>query len=120
MYRAIVYALVYLGSALMVYNIYGFIRFARTVRKQKTWDGNDHVLFIPVVLLILFLLGYLIVGFFGDPDLIIAGILFGGSVFVFVMYRMLVSVMRRVLAHEQTEPERLYDTIAELLVQRHA
>ena len=91
----------------MVYNIYGFIRFARTVRKQKTWDGNDHVLFIPVVLLILFLLGYLIVGFLGDPDLIIAGILFGGSVFVFVMYRMLVSVMRRVLAYEETEAKLL-------------
>ena len=34
--------MVYLGSALMVYNIYGFVRFARTVRKQKAWDITSH------------------------------------------------------------------------------
>ena len=105
--RTIIYIMIYLGSALMVYNIGGFVHFALTVRKQKTWDGNDGVLFVPIGLLVLFLIGYLIVGFLGNPDLVVGGILFGGSIFVFVMYRMLRTVMNRVLAHEETEARML-------------
>ena len=37
MLRWIIYLLVYLGSALMVYNIYGFLRFARFVRQAQSW-----------------------------------------------------------------------------------
>ena len=81
--------LIYLGSALMVYNIYGFVRFSRYVRKLKHWDEGTAILYFPIVLLVLFLLGYLTVGLFGNPDLVMAGILFGGSIFVFVMYRLL-------------------------------
>ena len=33
--QILIYAMVYLGSALMVYNIYGFIRFARYVKELK-------------------------------------------------------------------------------------
>jgi len=99
--------MVYLGSALMVYNIFGFVRFARSVRARKLWNGNDRILYIPVILLVIFLLGYLIIGFFGRPDLIVAGILLGGSIFVFVMYWMLSSIMKRILANEETEAKLL-------------
>ena len=103
MLRWAVYAMVYLGSALMVYNIYGFVRFARYVRRLQFWAGSDVILHTPVVLLVLFLLGYLAVGIFGQPDLIVAGILFGGSIFVFVMYKLLRGVTRRIVESEQME-----------------
>ena len=44
------------------------------------------------MLLILFFIGYLAVGIFGDPDLIVSGILFGGSIFVFVMYKLMTHI----------------------------
>ena len=96
-----VHLLVYLGSALMVYNIVGFVRFARYVRRLKAWNAGTAILRIPIVLLILFLLGYLAVGFLGKPDLIVAGILFGGSIFVFAMYRLLRDVTRHIVANEE-------------------
>lgn len=84
--------MVYLGSALMIYNICGFINFARSLRGQKTWEKHNKILYIPIALLILFFIGYLAVGIFGKPDLIVSGILFGGSIFVFVMYKLMTHI----------------------------
>ncbi len=92
--------LVFLGSALMVYNIVGFVRFARYVRTLNAKKSISSALVLPIVLLVLFLLGYLSVGFFGRPDPVISGILFGGSVFVFVMYRMLSGITREIVENE--------------------
>ena len=103
--RYIIYTLVYLGSALMVYNIYGFIRFARDIRSRKNWDEENMILYIPIVLLVLFLIGYLAVGFFGKPDLIIAGILFGGSIFVYIMYQTLSRIAQRIIEGEHMEAQ---------------
>lgn len=97
--------LIYLGSALMVYNIIGFIKFARYVRRLKTWTASAAILHFPIVLLVLFLLGYLAVGFLGKPDLIVSGILFGGSIFVFVMYRLLKGVTQHIMENEKLEIE---------------
>ena len=105
--RWAIYAMVYLGSALMVYNIYAFIRFTRYIRGMKMWRWGNHSLYIPTVLLICFLLGYLAVGLFGRPDAIVAGILFGGSIFVFVMVRLFSSIIQRVFEAEHLEAELL-------------
>ena len=96
-----IYSMVYLGSALMVYNIYGFIRFAHKESSGKMFERGNRVLVVPIVLLVMFLLGYLAVGIFGKPDLIVSGILFGGSIFVFVMYRMLDGITKKILETEQ-------------------
>lgn len=98
-----IYAMVFLGSALMVFNIYGFIKFARKVKNDEFSQhaGNNAILYIPIALLVMFLLGYLAVGIFGDPDIIVSGILFGGSIFVFIMYVMLDRVIKR-LAQSKT------------------
>ena len=95
------------GSALMVYNIYGFIRFARFLQSQKSWGDNNRILYFPIALLVMFLIGYLIVGLFGNPDIIMAGILFGGSIFVFVMYRVLNGITVRILENERLEADLL-------------
>ena len=91
-------AMVYLGSALMVYNIYGFTRYRQDIIRSKGEWGSERVwLFVPIVMLVMFLLGYLAVGIFGKPDLIVSGILFGGSVFVFIIF----CFIRRITAHIQ-------------------
>ena len=96
----VIYGMVYLGSALMLYNIYCFIRFAINMSAGKHKKEN-RVLHIPIALLVLFLAGYLVIGILGNPDLVTAGILFGGSIFVFVMYRLLDRITKQILENEQ-------------------
>ncbi len=105
MIRYAFYCLVFLGSALMVYNIYGFISFSRFIKSQKSWKNDNKAVDIPVILVILFLLGYLIIGFFGHPDLVVGGILFGGSIFVFIMYLLLFRITSQLLESERHEAE---------------
>ena len=101
----LIYGMVFCGAGLMVYNIYGFIRFAGYVKKQKAFENRNSILHIPIILLVMFLLGYLAVGIFGKPDLIISGILFFGSVFVFIMYLLLNSITQRIMENERLEAE---------------
>ena len=107
MLSALIYGMVFLGAALMVYNIYGFLRFARSIRTQKAFETKSFILYIPIILLVLFLLGYLAVGIFGKPDVIMAAILFGGSIFVFIMYLLLSGITGRILANEHLEAKLL-------------
>jgi signal transduction histidine kinase/CheY-like chemotaxis protein len=95
--------MIYAGSALMAYNIYGYICFSRDVRKHGNWDQEQRLFNLPIMLLIMFFVGYLIVGFFGKPDLVVAGILFGGSIFVFVMLLLIRRTFDRIQENEQLE-----------------
>ena len=52
-----------------------------------------------------FLLGYLAIGLFGKPDLIMAFVLFGGSIFVQIMYRLLNRIVHQVIEWEQLKAE---------------
>ncbi len=97
------YLMIYAGSALMAYNIYRYICFSRDVRKHGNWDREQKLFYIPIWLLILFFVGYLVVGIFGKPDLVMAGILFGGSVFVFVMLLLIRRTFDRIQENEQLE-----------------
>ena len=45
------------GSALMVYNILGFIRFSKYVRGIDYWGSNNAILYFPIALLVMFLIG---------------------------------------------------------------
>ena len=101
----IVYTMVFAGSALMVYNIYGFVRYMRYLKKAEKWAHKSVVLHIPVILLVMFLLGYLAVGIFGHPDIIVSGILFGGSIFVFVMYVFLSRITKQIEESKKLEAE---------------
>ena len=103
--RLLIYGMVYGGAALMVWNIICFVRYAKYVKKQKSWKQNGFLLQAPIVLLLLFLAGYLLVGVIGKPDLIVAGILFGGSVFVFLIYLLLNRVTQQIIEGERLEAE---------------
>ena len=95
------YLMIYAGSVLMAYNIYGYMCFSRDVRKHGNWDRERRLFYLPIWLLIMFFIGYLIVGFFGKPDLVMAGILFGGSIFVFVMLLLIRRTFARIQENEQ-------------------
>ena len=97
------YLMIFSGSALMAYNIYGYMCFSRDVRKHGNRNQEQWLLYVPIWLLVMFFIGYLIVGFFGKPDLVMAGILFGGSIFVCVM----LLLIRRIFntTHESEQPE---------------
>ncbi len=99
----LLYLMIYSGSALMAYNIYRYVCFSRDVRKHGNWDQEQKLFNIPIMLLILFFVGYLTVGLFGNPDLVMAGILFGGSIFVFVMLLLIRRTFDRIQENEQLE-----------------
>ena len=106
------YFMVYIGAALMVYNIACYFRFARFIQNRETHRGDDAdlherhgILYVPTVLLVLFLLGYLAIGLFGNPDLVIGCVLLGGSIFVFIMYKLMGSITDRVIKNEQFEAQ---------------
>ena len=103
MIKFLIYLMIYSGSGLMAYNIYRYVRFSHDVREHGNWDRERRFFNFPIVLLVLFLLGYLIVGLIGNPDLVVAGILFGGSVFVFAMIVLVRRVFDRIQENEHLE-----------------
>ena len=103
MLRILIYSMIFLGAALMIRNIIRYARFARNVRKKGDWARERTILYIPLVLLIGFFFGYVVVGLFGNPDWVIAGILFFGSVFVAIVVEMLQRVTDRIQANGQLE-----------------
>lgn len=105
MVKILVYSMIYLGSILMVYNIYSYIRFARDISRHGDWEAEHHILRFPIFLLVMFLFGYLGVGIFGNPDLLISGILFGGSIFVCIIVYLLRRITTRVMINERMKAE---------------
>lgn len=97
----LILALIFSGSALMVINIILYIKFERYIRHM--WGNKTQVsgLYVPIALLVLFLIGYTVVGLFGKPDIVMASILFGGSVFVFIIIKVLRGLAESVYATEQ-------------------
>ena len=92
----IVYGLILSGSILMGFNIICYVRFERYAKQLGSWEKERRLLHLPIALLALFLCGYLLVLFFGKPDLLVALILFGGSIFVFIMVHVMWGVMKRI------------------------
>ena len=93
--------MVYAGSLLMIYNVLSYGFFFR--RLKEKWGKGQLVLYVPVILLVMFLIGYLIVGFLGEPDLVVSGILFGGSIFVFIIYLVLRKIADQIQKQERLE-----------------
>ncbi len=101
----LILALIYLGAALMVWNILRFYKYMRKVGEYGNWEGNRKTLIVPFVLLIMFLIGYVAVGMLGKPDIVMALILFFGSVFVAIIVRVLENVTSHIQETEQLQAE---------------
>ncbi len=100
LFIVLIRTMIYAGSVLMVYNIYRYQQYARKLTDMGGWDEEQRTLRIPVLLLVMFLCGYLAVGILGQPDLVVAGILFGGSIFVFLMVLFIERVTERIQENE--------------------
>lgn len=103
----LIYSMIIAGSALMAVNIFLYVRFARNIRKSENLEKERRILRIPIVLLVMFLAGYIAVGIgvLGEPNIIMSAILFGGSVFVFVMVLLMRRIVNRVQESEHLEAE---------------
>ncbi len=88
--------LVYAGSALMLLNIVRYIMLERVVFRSNYWDKGRGPLHIPLVMLVLFLAGFLAVGSVETPDNVVAAILFGGSLFVFLILSLMKIILKKV------------------------
>lgn len=106
--------MIYLGSALMIVNIIRYFIYAGKIRKIERIKTNYFHLYIPLALLIFFLIGYLVVAVFADPDLMVAGILFGGSVFVFMLLMLVYSVTARIIESDTALENRYIETKNEI------
>lgn len=93
--------LVYAGSALMLLNIVRYILLERVVLRSNYWDKGRGPLHIPLALLVLFLLGYLAVGYVGTFDNVVPSILFGGSLFVFLILSLMKIILKKVEEGEE-------------------
>ena len=98
-------AMILLGSALMAWNICQYVRFSRDVSAKGNWKQEAKILRLPILLLVMFFCGYLAVLFFGHPDFVVGGILFGGSVFVFIMLLLIQRISDRIKQNEHMEAE---------------
>ncbi len=86
-----------IGIIHMVINIWKYLEFLRSLRDVLS-AGRGRVRvwkYVALALLIFFLLGYILVAVKGDPDIIVAGILFGGSIFVAIMLTIMFMLMSR-------------------------
>ena len=94
----------------MVWNILRFFRFIKTTQDvlSSGSERDKRWMLFALILLIFFLCGYLFVGFLSRPDLMMALILFFGSVFVAIVLTLLSHLM-------ETAKTRSID-IAEVLV----
>ena len=97
--------MIYAGIALMVVNIIGYIRYSRYIQKQGIWNVNALLLYLPTNLLVLFLLGYIGVQLMNRDDLLVASILFGGSIFVFAALWLLQTVTRKIETNEKLKAD---------------
>ncbi|HBI51978.1 MAG TPA: metal-dependent phosphohydrolase [Ruminococcaceae bacterium] len=94
----------------MIYNVISYLIFIKSTRDVLSGSKRSDKIWArtALVLLSFFLLGYIYVAIFGKPDLMVALILFGGSVFVSIVN----SLMSKLL---QTAKERSID-VAEIII----
>ena len=106
-------AMIISGAVLMVANIIRYIRFilglkdvlSSGAKKDLAWE------YISLALLIFFLVGYLVVAIAGNPDFMVAGILFGGSIFVAIVLTLMFRLIRTVKENSLNIAETLISVV---------
>lgn len=84
------------GAGLMIYNIIKYFMFITRLKKVENWTKNQLLLLIPGLFLCMFLVGYILIGIFGNHDLIVAGVLLGGSIFVCLLLAIIYVIIERI------------------------
>ena len=99
--RLLISVMIFAGSALMVYNIVRYGLFVKSNKDLNQQSVRSWRLIIPLLLLVFFLIGYLVVGVSGIADLMMASILLGGSIFVYLLLAVMFSIIRQIRDTEQ-------------------
>lgn len=109
--KYLILAMILSGSALMVVNI---VLYGRFIKKNYELEKTTKLwlLIIPLLLLIFFLIGYVVVGLSGIADIMMSSILFGGSIFVFLLMRVIISIVGQIRETEQVLAARYDETKA--------
>jgi len=110
--RLLIYLLIVSGSALMVYNIFPLWRLCPRDALEHA-SRSSGILIVPLLLLIFFI-GYIGVGISGVADILVASILFGGSIFVFLLLWVMYSIVGRIQDTERVLSARYEDMKEEL------
>lgn len=94
----LILSLIFIGAAIMVYNIVRYVIFLRGTHDVLSYGGKSDVILriTCLVLLIFFLLGYLVVAIFAEPNLMVALILLFGSIFVSIMLILMFKLLETV------------------------
>ena len=88
------YIMIFSGSALMVYNIVRYGMFVKSSAGLEKNRKNTGLLIVPLLLLVFFLIGYVVIGITLEPNLLVASILLGGSIFVFLLLTVMFIIIR--------------------------
>ena len=108
--KILIICLIIIGSIVMITNITRYIQFLHSTHDVLS-SGNRRDRFrkhLALALLVFFLLGYLFIAFFSKPDIVMAMVLFGGSLFVMIVLTLMYGLL-------ETTKKRSID-IAEVLV----
>ncbi|MBE5871388.1 MAG: hypothetical protein E7294_09035 [Lachnospiraceae bacterium] len=99
--RGFICFLIFAGSAILLFNIIRYYKFMKSTGKIESMAETKKILSVPFFFLMLFFLGYLFVGIFRRPDIVVAAILFGGSIYVFVMFSIMFFIVRKIRDSER-------------------
>ena len=110
---SLIYGMIICGIIIMVTNIARFLRFLLGSRDVLSSGEKWDLIWenIALALLVFFLVGYILVAAFGKPDLIIAGILFGGSIFVAIVLTLLFGLIGTVKENSLNIAETLISVV---------
>ncbi len=112
--RALITVLIFAGSALMVFNIIRYAAFLRDSKKLEQQSMRVGILTVPLLLLVFFLVGYVVLGFSGIADILMALIMFGGSIFVFMLLMVMFNIIRHIRDTDRVLANRYEEMRAEL------
>ena len=108
--KIIIFIMIIAGSLVMITNIIRYIAFLRSTQDVlSAGSRRDRIRkYLALVLLIFFLIGYLFIAILSKPDIMMAMVLFGGSLFVMIVLTLMYGLL-------DTAKKRSID-IAEVLV----
>ena len=111
--NALIYSMIFLGIVIMITNIFRYIRFLLSLRDVlSSGRGKDFVWkILALILLIFFLCGYIFICIFSKPDLMMASVLFGGSIFVSIILTLLFQLIFTIKANTLSMTETLIGMI---------
>ena len=93
--KILIICLIIIGSIVMITNITRYIQFLHSTHDVLS-SGNRRDRFrkhLALAFLVFFLLGYLFIAFFSKPDIVMAMVLFGGSLFVMIVLTLMYGLL---------------------------